>query len=119
MMGFLLLLRRIPHEVWLILAALAALWIWGNKREQSGYDRAMQEATEAAASASRAYQNQIDAAEARDVKERVITIERFRTIKERAANAPVNPTCPDADGRRLLNEAVKAANDTAASPARR
>lgn len=112
-------MKRVPHEVWIILAALAALWIWGNKREQAGYDRAMQEATEAAAAASRVYQKQVDDAEAKDAVERVVTIEKFRTIKERAANAPINPACPDADGRRLLNEAVKAANDTAASPARR
>jgi hypothetical protein len=30
------LLARIPREVWLIAAALAALWLWGNHREAQG-----------------------------------------------------------------------------------
>lgn len=31
------LLKRVPREVWLILAAAAALWAWGNHREAQGY----------------------------------------------------------------------------------
>jgi flagellar biosynthesis component FlhA len=29
-------LKGVPREVWLILAALAALWAWGNHREAAG-----------------------------------------------------------------------------------
>ena len=29
-------LKAVPREVWLILAALAALWAWGNHREAAG-----------------------------------------------------------------------------------
>lgn len=31
------ILKRVPREVWIALAALAALWAWGNHREAQGY----------------------------------------------------------------------------------
>lgn len=34
--GALNVLRSIPREVWLIAAAVLALWLWGNHREASG-----------------------------------------------------------------------------------
>jgi hypothetical protein len=103
---------------WPVLAVIAvaiALWAWGNSRYDDGYDKATLEGIEAAAAATKAMQGALDAAEARDTVERVKIVTRFKPIRERATNAPNDPTCPDAGTRQLLDEAVRAANDPAAS----
>lgn len=115
-MTALLLLRRF----WPVIAALAvagALWLWGNSRYEAGYDKAMQEATEAAAAAAKAMQDDWNAAHVSDTQRRAATADKFRPLKERAANAPVDLNCPDAATRQLLDEAIRAANNPA-SPAK-
>ena len=113
-----LLAPYLPYIVGgLVLAiGLAGWWAYDTVYDR-GYEKAMREATEAAALASAAYQQQVDDAEARDTKSRAITNDKFKPLKERASNAPVDPNCPDPGTRQLWDEAVKAANDSA--PARK
>lgn len=96
----------------LIALGLAGWWAYNTVWER-GYDKATQEGIEAAAAATKAMQGALDEAEARDTVERVKIVTRFKPLKERAANAPNDPACPDPATRRLLDEAVRAANDTA------
>jgi hypothetical protein len=96
-----------------VIAVGIAVTVWGNGRYQAGYDKATQEAVEAAAAATKAMQDDWVAAHAADVSRQSANASKFRPLKERAANAPRDPACPDSGTRQLLDEAIRAANNTA------
>ena len=117
-------LGKVPRQVWFGLAialAVLALWWWHNGKVSDaydeGYDKATQESIEAAAAATKAMQDDWVAAHAADASRQTANTGKFRPLKERASNAPHDPACVDAGTRQLLDEAVRAANDTA--PARK
>lgn len=115
------LARAVPGWVWGALAAALALFLWGNHREASGRtaERARWErrvaAAEAEAAALRAQRAQAvaDAVAARAERDRLYTLARtpvtnevIRYVATPAAAVP----CPDADGLRLGQAAIDAAN---------
>jgi hypothetical protein len=116
----LLLLKRFwPFLVGAAVVIGAILWHNSKVSDayDAGYDKATQESIEAAAAATKAMQDDWVAAHTADASRQTANAGKFRPLKERAANAPHDPACLDAGTRQLLDEAVRAANDTA--PARK
>ena len=112
------ILKRVPREVWLILAALAALWAWGNHREAQGR---MEERAKCEAKARAIYQKQVEELAAASLRyeqlaQSLRTAERAdrETIREVFRNVPIPANCaaPAAVGS-LLDNAVKRANAAA------
>ena len=99
------ILKRVPSQVWLILAALAALWAWGNHREHQGrmegraevqarWDRAMIEG-EKRRKAEEARQANLSKGADRAIIENTAS-ERDRTERFIAAGGVRERSCPRA-----------------------
>lgn len=112
------ILKRVPREVWLILAALAALWAWGNHREAQGR---MEERAKYEAQARAIYQKQAEELAAASLRyeqlaQSLRTAERtdretIRTIY-RDKIVPAECAADPAVGS-LLDNAIKRANAAA------
>lgn len=110
--------KRIPREVWLILAALAALWAWGNHREAQG--RA-EERAKYEAKARQQYEARVKELAEQSLRYEALaqslrTAERQdrETIREVYRNVQVPANCAaDPAAVRVLSEAVTRANAAA------
>ncbi len=118
-------LRLVPPRAWLALGGIAAVLVLLmlyraqlSRAYERGYDTAQREAAEAAAAATIAMRAEQDRAVAAATARRKATEARLAPIRERARDyAQNNPSdCPGPAGRLLIDEAARAANDTA--PAR-
>ena len=112
------LAKRIPREVWLIAAALAALWLWGNHREQQGRYEGRAEMQAKIDRANRAWAKELEAASVRyeQLAQSLRADERRdrETIREiyRDKVVPADCAVPDA-AVRVLDNAVGRANAAA------
>lgn len=117
------LLKRVPSQVWLILAALAALWAWGEHREAQGR---MEGRAKCEAKARAIYQKQAEELAAASLRyehlaQSLRTAERAdrETIREVFRNVPVPANCAaPAAAVSVLDAAVKRANSAASGQSR-
>lgn len=117
--GALGLAKRIPREAWLIAAAIAALWAWGNHREAQGraegraeilakFERETRKQADQLAAASVRYERLAQSIRAQERTDRETIREVYRNVQ-----VPADCAVPDA-AVRVLSEAVTRANAAAA-----
>lgn len=111
-------LKRVPSQVWIIAAALAALWAWGHHREQQGraegraeilakYEREARKQADQLAAASLRYEQLAQSIRANERTDRETIREVYRNVQ-----VPANCAVP-ADAVGVLNNAVTRANAAA------
>lgn len=118
-------LAGVPRWLWVLLigggAVLVTLLLFRSALadarkdgDRAGYARAQAEAAAAADAAGRAMVKQMTEAEDRAADTAKARAARLNPLKDKARDyARTAPACPDPVGRLLVNEAVRAANDTA------
>lgn len=119
-------LNLVPRWAWWVAGGVAMtiglLVLWQSAighAERRGYERAQQEAYEAAQAQAEAWRDQLEKAQAEATKLRRKDDARFAPIQRKARDyAATAAPCPDAAGRLLLNEAIRASNDAATAKPR-
>lgn len=118
LLGALGVLKRIPREVWLILAAVAAVWLYGSHQHKQGRAQGRAEIIAKYEREARKQQDALTAASVRyeALREQLRTAERGdrETIREIYRDRTIPSECAvPADAVRLLNNAVDRANAAA------